>query len=65
MHAHPRVYVCIINKKTKGKFFGEHQVVWIGKTNIQGKKVYFSWGEIENNAYANFGRTTKSIMVFL
>ena len=32
MHVHPRAYVCIINEKTKGKFRGEHHVVWIGKT---------------------------------
>ena len=24
MHVHPRVYVCIIHEKTKGKFSGEH-----------------------------------------
>ena len=40
MHAYPRASVCIIYEKTKGKFPGEHRVIWIGKQNIQDKKVY-------------------------
>ena len=32
VYVHPRAYVCTINEKTKGKFRGEHRVVWIGKT---------------------------------
>ena len=31
MHVHPRVYACIINETTKGKFPGEYHVVWIGE----------------------------------
>ena len=27
MHVHPRVYACIINETTKGKFPGEYHVV--------------------------------------
>ena len=34
MHMHPHAFVCTINEKTKGKFPGEHRVVWIGKTKI-------------------------------
>ena len=36
---HRCTYVCIIYKNAKGKFPGEHHVVWMGQ-NIQAKEVY-------------------------
>ena len=60
MHLHPRVYLCIIYKKTKAKFAGEHHVVWIGKTN----EYWMSIGDIEkdkkttdNNKYSKSYQT--------
>ena len=32
IHVHPRANVCKIKEKTKGKFPGQHHLVWIGKT---------------------------------
>ena len=41
IHVYPRAYVCISNEKTKGKFPGEHRVVWIGKTKHTSQKGLF------------------------
>ena len=38
IHVHPRANVCKIKEKTKGKFPGQHHVVWIGKTKHTSQK---------------------------